>query len=224
MAVLISQDVFAARRTAELEAEAAVRAAAAGKEKFAESQAAMSAEISDSIILIGDGVHPKVEALLSTPAREFVTVDEEGFRLTVRHYLYERLAKNGTPLSDIDVPWKACVDYLESLLTDIALMSERGESIVKDPYVSSWKERGRYDMAGDAALYGYLFYYRRKGNRLTRRDYANMGVRAYYDWYGQGVAHNEFNVGKHVADRLPRLLPLVADCPNDVFSKRFHVV
>lgn len=132
--------------------------------------------------------------MLSTPAKELMTIDEEGFRLSVRHYLYERLERNGVPLSRIDVPMKACVDYFEAFMTDIATMSPRGEAIVSSPYALGWKERGRYDLAGDAALYGYLFYYKRKGNRLTRRDYADMGIRAYYDWYGQGMARHEHNV------------------------------
>ena len=103
-------------------------------------------------------------------------------------------------------------------------MAPRAESIVADPYVSSWKEKGQYDRAGDAALYGYLYYHAKKSNRLSRRDYADMCVRSYYDWYGQGLARHEFNVGKYVADRLPRLLPKVADCPKDLFSRRFRAV
>lgn len=64
-----------------------------------------------------------------------------------------------------------------------------------------------------------MFYHRRKGNRLTRTDYADMGMRAYYDWYGQGVSRRQFNVGKFMGDRLPRLLPLIAECPFDAFRK-----
>lgn len=120
---------------------------AAGKERFLESKTETETVISESIGLIGDGVHPKVEAMLSTPPREFMTIDEEGFRLSVRHYVYERLEKDGMPISRIDVPMKACVDYFEAFMTDIATMSPRGELIVKDPYVSSWKEAGRYDLA-----------------------------------------------------------------------------
>lgn len=196
---------------------------AAGKERFLESKTESEAAIADSIGLIGDCVHPKVEAMLSTPAREFMTIDEEGFRLSIRHYVYERLEKNGMPISRIDVPMKACVDYFEAFMADIATMSPRGEAIVSSPYVHGWKEQGRYDLAGDAALFGYLFYHKKKGNRLSRRDYADMGIRAYYDWYGQGMARHEHNVGKFVADRLPRLLPLVADCPSDVFSRRLRL-
>ena len=155
-------DGFLEKRSAAVERERTVTLDAAGREKFAESLKATEAVIAESIILVQDGVHPKVNALLSTPAREFVTVDEEGFRLTVRHYLYERLEKNGVPLSRVDVPWKACLDYMESFLTEIAVMSPRAEMVVSDPYVSSWKEKGHYDLAGDAALYGYLFYHKRR--------------------------------------------------------------
>lgn len=120
---------------------------AAGKERFLESKIETETAITDSIGEIGDCVHPKVEAMLSTPAREFMTIDEEGFRLSIRHYVYERLEKNGMPISRIDVPMKACVDYFEAFMADIATMSPRGEAIVSSPYVHGWKEQGRYDLA-----------------------------------------------------------------------------
>ncbi|MFB0964609.1 MAG: hypothetical protein QMC36_02775 [Patescibacteria group bacterium] len=118
-----------------MEAERLALETAVGKERFLESTAEAEAAISDSIGLIGDCVHPKVEAMLSTPAREFMTIDEEGFRLSIRHYVYERLAKDGMPISRVDVPMKACVDYFEAFMTDIATMSPRGETIVNSPYV-----------------------------------------------------------------------------------------
>lgn len=118
-----------------MEAERIAFEASVGEERFLESKTETEAAIADSIGLIGDCVHPKVEAMLSTPAREFMTIDEEGFRLSIRHYVYERLEKDGMPISRVDVPMKACVDYFEAFMTDIATMSPRGEAIVGSPYV-----------------------------------------------------------------------------------------
>lgn len=214
---------FLKRRNEQIEAERTAAATAIGKERFSESRSETERGIMESIARISDAVHPKVEAMLSTPARKFLTIDEDGFRLSVRHFFYERLGKLGYGIDRVDVPMKACLDYMEELVFDVALMKPRGEMIVSDPYVSSWKEANRYDLAGDAAMIGYMFYHRKKGNRLTRRDYADMGIRAYYGWYDQGLSRHQFNVGKHVAERLPRVLPILTDCPEEVFGRRFRL-
>ncbi len=84
---------FLKRRNERMEAERLAAENAAGKERFCESQSETERGIMESIVRISDVVHPKVEAMLSTPVREFLTIDEDGFRLSVRHFFYERLAK-----------------------------------------------------------------------------------------------------------------------------------
>lgn len=77
---------FLRHRNEQIEAERIAAATAIGKERFCESQSGTEKEIMESIARISDAVHPKVEAMLSTPAREFLTIDEDGFRLSVRHF------------------------------------------------------------------------------------------------------------------------------------------
>jgi hypothetical protein len=84
---------FLKRRSEQIEAERLMAETAAGKERFCESRSETEREIMESIVRISDVVHPKVEAMLSTPAREFLTIDEDGFRLSIRHFFYERLTK-----------------------------------------------------------------------------------------------------------------------------------
>lgn len=90
---VIIESSFVRRRNEQIEAERLATATAIGKERFCESQSETEIGIMESIARISDVVHPKVEAMLSTPAREFLTIDEDGFRLSVRHFFYERLAK-----------------------------------------------------------------------------------------------------------------------------------
>lgn len=147
MGIVIASSVFAGRAVEIAEQKALERATAEGKERFKESENEIMTDLSESILGISDVVHPKVDRLLNAPVRDFVKVDEEALRLSLRHYLYQRVESSGRGGTRIDVPWKACLDYFEELLMDLAVMSERGKTIVMDPYVSTWKEKERYDYA-----------------------------------------------------------------------------
>lgn len=157
--------------------------------------------------------------LMSNQPSEILVLDQTGMydAMITRAISEIRTANESLTPEDVLTVEYIC-KYAAQLVT--GMLAEGRTEIPGKPYVFEYLEKGDFQTAGDAALYGYWFLLEKRHNRLAAQDYLHLAEQSYFRWFGR----SPYSIGYIVGSRVQKLVPKIGNLPRKTFEMKSVMV